>query len=104
MFWGYGGNMWQLSGFKPHLDYWSTDNQDAYYPRQAYDIAKNRQPSSRYLQNGAFLRLKNIQFGYTITEPLVRKINVEKVRVFFSAENIVTFKKLQNTFDPEAFT
>ena len=104
MFWGYGGNMWQLSGFKPHLDYWRSDNPDAYYPRQAYDIAKNRQVSSRYLQNGAFLRLKNVQLGYTIPVSILNKISIEKARIYISAENIVTFKSLQKAFDPEALT
>jgi len=103
MFWGYGGNMWQLSGFKPHLNYWRSDNPDAYYPRQSYDIAKNRQTSSRYLQSGAYLRLKNFQVGYTVPATVLRRISIKDLRVFISAENIITFTKLQNTFDPEAF-
>jgi hypothetical protein len=104
MFWGYGGNMWQLSGFKPMLDYWRPDNTGAYYPRQSYETSKNRQVSSRYLQNGAFLRLKNLQFGYTFGKSLLKKIGIETTRIYVSGENFITFKKLQTTFDPEVLT
>lgn len=105
MFWGqtWSGNIWSSSAFKPHLDYWRTDNTDAYFPRLAYDANKNRKTSTRYLQSAAYLRLKNIQLGYKIPSRYLNKFNIQNLRIYFSAENLLTFTKLHEGFDPESF-
>lgn len=104
MFWGqvWSGNIWASSGFKPHLDYWTTENRGAYFPRLAFDDAKNRQVSSRYLQNGAYFRLKNLQIGYELPKEWVEKIFLKYARLYVSGENLITFSSLPSTFDPEA--
>lgn len=64
--------------------------------------SKNFYPQSRYLTNMAYLRFKNLTIGYTIPKQLTRKINLEKVRVYVSAENLCEL--IDNTngpFDPE---
>ena len=102
--------MWQAAAFKDHLDYWrpATDtnlgpNTNAYYPRPLFGQgSKNFQTSDRYLQNAAYMRIKNIQFGYTLPAALASKIGANRVRFYFSAENLATFTKMNKIFDPEA--
>lgn len=103
MFWGLvdNGNIWSSAGFKPHLDYWTLDNRDAYFPRLAFDSNKDRQVSSRYLQNGAYFRLRNLQIGYEFPKQWIEKIFLKYARLYVSGENLITFTSLPSTFDPE---
>jgi len=59
------------------------------------------QTQSRYLQNAAYIRLKNLQLGYTIPSNITKKIGVEKFRVYISGENLWTLTKCSTIFDPE---
>jgi len=80
-------------------------NTDAYYPRPSFDrggkYGRNHQPQSRYLQNAAYIRLKNLQVGYTFPDKWMSKAHIEKFRLYFSAENIWTGTSLVKMFDPE---
>ncbi len=58
-------------------------SKDAYLPRAAYS-AKNEQVQTKYLQDASYIRLKNLQIGYTLPQDLTRKISIEKLRVYFS--------------------
>ncbi|WP_430973947.1 TonB-dependent receptor [Sunxiuqinia rutila] len=101
-FWGGTGGVWQSAGFKAHLDYWSEDNPDAYYPRPYLtNGGKNQQVQTRYLQNGAYLRLKNVQLGYTLPEMFVKKLQLSKVRFYVTGENLFVLTDLIDIFDPE---
>jgi len=107
---GANTGMWQAAAFKDHLDYWrpATDtnlgpNTNAYYPRPLFGQgSKNFQTSDRYLQNAAYMRIKNIQLGYTLPAAIASKIGANRVRFYFSAENLATFTKMNKIFDPEA--
>lgn len=101
-FWGGDGGQWQSCCFKEHLDYWTPENPDAYYPRASFSASQNRQTSDRYLQNAAYLRIKNIQLGYTLPAQLTKKAGMEQVRVYVSGDNVHTFTKMSKIFDPEA--
>ena len=87
---------------------WSEQNPDAYFPRpRAYAAFTSGAPlanvNSRYLQNLRYLRLKNLSVGYTV--PKTEKIGIEKLRVYFSGENLAywsPFKKNSRYIDPEA--
>ncbi|MBN7809675.1 TonB-dependent receptor [Algoriphagus sp. H41] len=59
-------------------------------------------PQTGYLLNGAYLRIKNVTLGYTFPEAMVNKINVQRVRVFFSGENLFEFSSIKKFVDPEA--
>ncbi len=99
---GVQGNMWQSAGFEDHLDYWSKDNTNAYYPRPTFRSAwRNQETQSRYLQNAAYLRLKNISIGYALPASILNTLKLNKVRFFVSGENMLTFTKMANMFDPE---
>ena len=75
-------------------------NQDAYLPRAAYSD-KNEQIQTKYLQDASYIRLKNLQIGYTLPQSLTRKISIEKLRVYFSGENLWTGTSLRKQYDPE---
>jgi len=100
-FWGFAGNEWQASYFTVHTNRWTESNPNGYFPRAYFNTSKNRQTQTRYLQNAAYLRFKNMQIGYTIPRTLTTKINIQKVRLFMNAENLATFTKLMNIIDPE---
>ena len=70
-------------------NYWTEDNTDAYLPRYAgYNASLKSTPQTRYLQNVAYICLKNLQFGYTLPQPIVSKAKLQNVRVYISAENL----------------
>ena len=89
---------------------WAEDNKDAYFPRaRAYSAftsgAYLANVNDRYLQNIRYLRFKNLTIGYTVPQSATRKIGIEKVRVYFSGENLCywsPFKAHSKYIDPEA--
>jgi hypothetical protein len=58
------------------------------------------QASSRYIVDGAYMRLRNVTLGYTFSNELLRKAKMEKLRVYVSAQNLATFTKYPY-WDPE---
>ena len=76
-------------------NYWTEDNKDAYLPRYAgYNNSLKATPQTRYLQNVAYIRLKNLQFGYNIPQQIISKAKIQNLRVYFSAENIWAWSPL----------
>ena len=75
-------------------------NMDAYLPRAAYSD-KNEQTQTKYLQDASYIRLKNLQIGYTLPQNLTRKVSIEKLRIYFSGENLWTGTSLRKQYDPE---
>lgn len=108
-FWGAtNGGRWESIFLKEHLDYWRDENsllgenRDAYYARPLYYTNKNRETQTRFLQDASYLRLKNLQIGYTLPKEITRKFYCEKLRVFFTAENLFTWTKMSKVMDPES--
>ncbi|MGM9790896.1 MAG: SusC/RagA family TonB-linked outer membrane protein [Candidatus Cryptobacteroides sp.] len=87
---------------------WSEDNPDAYFPRpRAYSSTGGqlRLINDRYLQNIRYLRLKNLTLGYTIPKNITKVLSLQKVRVYFSGENLHYWSpltKVTKYLDPEA--
>ena len=109
MFWGPYARAY--SSFIPKdfpAKVWSENNRDAYFPRPVADLARSyamSKPNDRYLQDLAYCRLKNLTFGYTLPKSLTKKAYLEKVRVYFSGENIFITSKLKSDYlDPEQMT
>lgn len=103
-----GWSKWGTMVLDQHLDYFRDNednplgvNTDSYYPRPYLDTEKNVQWQSGYVQNAAYVRLKNLQLGYTIPQNLTRKARIENLRIYFSGENLLTFTKMTDLFDPE---
>lgn len=87
---------------------WTEDNKDAYFPRplaySAYSGPLNH-VNDRYIQNIRYLRFKNLTVGYTVPDKWTRKVGIDKVRVYFSGENLAYWspiKKHSKYVDPEA--
>lgn len=84
------------------LDYWSPDNRDAQYPRPIRtgtgDITAVQ---TRFLQNAAYIRLKQLTLGYTIPAKITQKINMNKIHLFLSGNNLWTGTKTVKIADPE---
>ncbi|NHE56653.1 SusC/RagA family TonB-linked outer membrane protein [Cyclobacterium plantarum] len=95
-----------------HMDYWRDEtsalgaNPDAYFPRPYAQFfgenAKNYgTPTDHLIQNAAYLRLKNLQIGYSLPQKIAEKVLLTNARIFVSGENLLTFTDLM-FFDPEA--
>ncbi|MEO7314077.1 MAG: TonB-dependent receptor [Ginsengibacter sp.] len=86
---------------------WSPENPDAYFPSLMAYVALNgnnelRATNNKYLQDLAYLRLKNVSLGYMLPQHLTRKIKINTFRVFVSGENVLTWTKFQTKYiDPE---
>lgn len=87
-----------------HNDYWTPENPNAKLPRHYAGSGHNYQTSDHWLQNAAYVRLKNLQFGYTLPSTLSKKFYVSFLRVYFSGENLFEFSKLLKDYDPELTT
>src|SRR5699024_8336571 len=95
LFWG-----WNSRGHsritEAVLDYWSEDNPDAYLPIQLESggrsgFGKDRHPSTRYLQDASYIRLKSMSIGYTLPVSLVQQLNIKNMRIYVNGENLLTF-------------
>jgi TonB-linked SusC/RagA family outer membrane protein len=90
---------------KIHLDRFnieSNPNPDASYPRLTHNTGFNQNTFSTYwLEDASYLRLKNIQLGYTIPKAWTAKAHIAKLRVYLSADNLFTATKFFYAYDPE---
>jgi len=77
---------------------WSVENRQGEWPRLAG--SNNREETTFWLDDLSYLRLKNIQLGYTLPKNLLIKLGIESVRIYGSAENLATFTKFRG-LDPE---
>lgn len=109
-------SMWHARGFVEHEDYFRAEpiglpgheipaNLDSYYPRPIFQkSSKNQQTQTRYLQDASYIRLKNLQLGYTLPGAWMQKVGLSKCRVFISGENLWTGTSLSKLFDPETIS
>ncbi|MFV0248018.1 MAG: SusC/RagA family TonB-linked outer membrane protein [Tenacibaculum sp.] len=104
VFWGFVGNRWQNSVFTDHIDYWTPENTDAYFPKPYLNAEhkKNQRVQTKYLQNAAYMRVKSIQLSYTLPNQVLSRIGLTNLNFFMSGENLLTFTKLNKYIDPEA--
>lgn len=104
-FFGFAGE-WQRSLYYDHLDYFRYAgeplgaNMDSYYGRLRTD-QNNIQVCDRFVQNGAYVRLKNLQIGISLPKTATLSKYIQKARFYVSGENLLTFTKLR-IYDPEA--
>lgn len=93
------GNGTECSLSKDMLDVWTEENPTGSIanPKGNSDNMAN---SSRFIENGSYLRLKNLQIGYNFNKSLVQKIGLNKLRVYAQMSNVFTITKY-NGYDPE---
>ncbi len=94
-----------------HLNYWRPadetnmfgPNTDAYLPKPYFsaEMRKNIHAQTRYLQNAAYLRFKNLQIGYNIPQSVVNRVMIERARIYITGENLYTIQALPRNMDPE---
>ncbi len=83
--------------------YWSEDNRDIYalWPRLSESaIANNNQTSTWFMRNGSFLRLKNVEIGYSLPSTLVKRIRMQSMRIYVSGSNLAILSAFK-MWDPE---
>lgn len=83
------------------LNRWHGEGTSNTIPRvTAANPNSNWRSSDLYVKNGSYLRLKSTQFGYTLPENLTKKVSIQRLRVYLSADNLLTFTKYDG-FEPE---
>ena len=104
----YNGNKYFYEGMnsssnmlKSTLNAWTPTNTDTDVPRAIYqDPNGNTRESDRFLENGNFVRLRQLQLGYTLPSSLTKKVYIEKLRFYVSGENLFTITAYDG-IDPE---
>ena len=104
----YNGNRYELEGmdggrnfFASTLDYWRPGNTDTDMPRAVLsDPNGNNRESVRFLENGAYLKLKTLQIGYTFPKKMMDKIKIENLRLYVTGQNLFTLTGYSG-LDPE---
>ena len=106
MYFGIVGSEWQSSLFTEHLDRWTPENPNGFFPK-AYigggNWWKNTEAQTKYLINAAYLRIKNVQVGYTLPNYISSQVKIQKLRFYISVDNLGTFTKMSDhsVLDPE---
>ena len=92
--------------YEHQLDYWTPEKTGAFFPRlyetgmRNTNYAANVRAQTKYLTNGAYLRVKNLTLGYTIPQSVISKIGINNLRVYVSTENPFTFDHMPKGLDP----
>lgn len=89
--------------FDFHIDRWTPNNPNATYPRLTVgaESANNAAKSEFWIDDAAYLRLENIQVGYTFPQNFTNKLSINYLRVFASLQNALTFTQMKGGWDPE---
>ena len=84
------------------LGRWVGEGTSNTFPRLTTNDTNNNfsNPSDFYLEDGDYLRLKTIQIGYSLPDSILDKLGIDKLRVYYTAENLLTFTKYSG-YDPE---
>ena len=90
---------------KIHLERYnvvSNPNPNAAYPRLTYNTSFNQSTFSTFwMENASYLRLKNVQLGYTLPVEITKKARIEKCRIYVSGDNLLTMSNFFYAYDPE---
>lgn len=78
---------------------WTAENPSTEYPRLGHN-RDNDKVSSYWVQDASYLRLKNLEIGYTFPKSVIQRVGIEKLRVYMSGQNLLTFTDYKN-WDPE---
>ena len=85
-------------------NHWTGPGTSNEYPRASWDASGNNTKfSTRFLDDGSYTRLKNLQLGYSVPKPLLDRMHLVALRVYFSGTNLLTFTKYPG-MDPEMTT
>lgn len=83
-------------------DYWSPDNPNAYFPRPTITNAADvTAVQTHFLQDASYIRLKQLTIGYNLPKDLIKQASIERIRIYFSGQNLLTFTNMIKLVDPE---
>lgn len=99
-FWGFGASQWQVPT-TGNLDHWTPTNTDAYFPRLRLQANGNQVTQTKYKQNAAYARIKQITLGYTLNQQLLQRIGINRLRIYVTGQNLFTISNIYQGFDPE---
>lgn len=86
------------------LERWTGEGTSDLYPRISHsDPNQNNRISDRFVEDGSFLRIKNVQVGYTLPESVMQRLQIGKCRIYVAASNLFTFTSYSG-LDPEIGT
>lgn len=85
-----------------HKDRWTPDNPNATFPRFAFNETNNEQTSSFWMKDASYARLKNVQLGYSLPGSVLESLRIQKLRIYFSGQNLLTLDKFWDGYDVEA--
>ncbi|MDO1451382.1 TonB-dependent receptor [Rhodocytophaga aerolata] len=89
------------NGFTDLLESWTPENRSNTFTRNTHDAARsNRWFSDFNIENGTFLRVRNVQLGYTLPEAISRMVRMNRARIYVAAQNLFTFTEYSG-YDPE---
>jgi len=115
MYWGIGRSIWESTVLVDHMNYFRNDpndpfglNLNGFYPKLSTPEnwgsgvrGIDKYVQTRYLQDAAYIRLKNLTLGYTLPKQILNLAGIDKFRIYVSGENLWTGTKLGTMFDPE---
>ncbi|MCG6189699.1 TonB-dependent receptor [Maribellus maritimus] len=84
-----------------HKDYWTKENPNASFPSLAFNNDNNYQNSTFWLKDASYLRVKNIQIGYSFSSNFLNKANIRQLRFYVSGQNLLTLDNFWDGFDAE---
>ena len=91
--------------YQSQLDYWTPENTNAYFPRNyplgGVNYGVSRSTQTKYMINGAYLRIKNLTLGYSIPQDVLKKNKIDKLRIFVAGENLFSFSDYPDGINPE---
>ncbi|MGN6533075.1 MAG: TonB-dependent receptor [Ginsengibacter sp.] len=98
---------YQLTNFRKDINPWSSTNPNGSDPRLAVDVPadpevslNNMAQTSRWLENGSYVRLRNVQIGYTFSANTLRRVGITNANIYVSGQNLVTITKYKG-LDPD---
>ncbi|WP_254659570.1 TonB-dependent receptor [Mucilaginibacter sp. PPCGB 2223] len=95
---GVNKNMWEV-----YVNRWTPTNPSNYYPRVNANTNGTRQYSTRIIEDGSFIRLKTVSFGYTMDKKIAARLGMKSLRLSLSGQNLLTLSKYTGP-DPEVST
>lgn len=84
-----------------HLDNWTPDNPGAKYPRLSYTSDLNKKPSTFWMADASYCRLKNLQLSYTFPSSVTKALRIHGLMVYANATNLFTISNYYDGYDPE---
>lgn len=102
-FYAFRGNEWNIP-YQNAVDYWTPENPNTYFSRPRFNGSGNQKTQTKYLQNAAYGRVKQLTLGYSLPKQLINKLKIQKVRAYVTGANLFTITSLFDAYDPEIAT